>query len=302
VAVTGTADHLAWEARQRRPAAIAAVLAAVLTLAGAAYSGAVFADVPRAGVLESLERAAEPGPVSELNSLRVPVYEFYDDHAAGVMVSTLLRALGMLGLGWALTYLAVATRARRPEFPRVAQYLPIVGAVLSALATVLSTVATIAAVRSFLDGPRTVAEADEITSSGLLVTAQLINLPGLLALALGLVLISLNAMRAGLLTRFMGVLGMITGLLLVFPIGSPLPIVQCFWLLMLGLLFVGRWPGGTPPAWQGSEAIPWPSGAEVRQARRRAMSGARGEEEAAPEPAPAPARAGTARKKRKRRH
>jgi hypothetical protein len=301
VAATGTADHLAWEARQRRPAAIAAIVGAILTMAGAVYGGIVFADVPRGGVLESLERAAQPGPASELESLRVPVYEFYDDHAAGVLGSTVLRALGMLGLGWALTYLAVATRARRPEFAKVAQYLPIVGAVLSAIATILSTVATTIAVRDFLDGPRTVAEADTITSGGLLVTAQLINLPGLLALALGLVLISLNAMRAGLLTRFMGVLGMITGALLVFPIGSPLPIVQCFWLLMLGLLFVGRWPGGMPPAWQGSEAIPWPSGAKVREARRKARAGARGEEPA-PEPAPPAQQAGTARKKRKRRH
>jgi hypothetical protein len=299
VAATGTADHLAWEARQRRPAALAAVLGAVLTMAGAVYGGIVFADVPRGGVIESLERAAQPGPVAELESLRVPVYQFYEDHAAGVLGSTLLRALGLLGLGWALTYLAVATRARRPELAKAAQYLPIVGAVLSALATLLSTVATTMAVSTFLDGPRTVAEADEITSGGLLVTAQLINLPGLLALALGLVLISLNAMRAGLISRFMGVLGMITGALLVFPIGSPLPIVQCFWLLMLGLLFIGSWPGGTPPAWQGSEAIPWPSGARGRDARRKAMAGARAEEPAEPEHEPQ--RAGTARKKRKRR-
>jgi hypothetical protein len=268
VAATGTADHLAWEARQRRPAAVAAILGAILTLAGAVFGGLVFADVPRGGVLESLERAAEPGPVDDLVSLRVPVYEFYDDEAAGVFASTILRALGLLGLGWALTYLAVAARARRPELPRVAQYLPIVGAVLSAVATVLSTVATIVAVRDFLDGPRTVADAEAITQSGLLVTAQLINLPGLLALALALVLISLNAMRTGLLTRFMGVLGMITGALLVFPIGSPLPIIQCFWLFMLGLLFLGRSPGGLLPAWESGEARPWPGGGQRRRAPR----------------------------------
>jgi hypothetical protein len=177
------------------------------------------------------------------------------------------------------------------------QYLPIIGAVLSALATILSTVATIIAVSDFLDGPRTVASADDITSSGLLVTSQLINLPGLLALALGLVLICLNAMRSGLLTRFMGVLGMITGALLVFPIGAPLPIVQCFWLFMLGVLFLGKWPGGTPPAWQGSEAIPWLSGSQVRAQRRRAS-------EPVDEDEPVEAgqnRKGAARKKRKRR-
>ncbi|HWT22280.1 MAG TPA: hypothetical protein VN213_02120, partial [Solirubrobacteraceae bacterium] len=265
MAATGIADHLAWEARQRRPAAIAALVAAVLTLAGSVYGGILFADVPRSGMLEALERAARPGDVEQLVSLRVPVYQFYEDKAAGVLVSTFMRAIGLLGLGWALTYLAVATRARRPELPRIAQYLPIIGAGLSAVATILSTVATLIAVGDFLDGPRTVAEAGNITQNGLLVTAQLINLPGLLALALALVLISLNAMRTGLLTRFMGVLGMITGALLVFPIGSPLPIVQCFWLLMLGLLFLGRSPGGAPPAWETGEAMPWPGGGSRRQ-------------------------------------
>jgi hypothetical protein len=296
VAATGTADHLAWEARQRRTAAIAAIASAFLTMIGAIWGGIVFADVPRGGFVEALDRAAQPGPYGELESLRVPVYQFYDDNVAGVLTSTLMRAVGLLALGWALTYLAVATRARRPELPRIAQYLPIVGAVLSAVATVLSTVATILAVGDFLDGPRTVDDADVITGSGLLVTAQLINLPGLLALAVGIVIICLNAMRSGLLTRFMGVLGIITGALLVFPLGSPLPIVQCFWLLLLGILFLGRWPGGTPPAWESGVATPWAPGGRARRGMRPAPE---------PEPeAPAAAganRAGSSRKKRKRR-
>jgi hypothetical protein len=295
VAATGTADHLAWEARQRVPAAVAAMLAAAFTFAGAVYGSLVFSDVPRGGVLESLGRAAQPGTVEELQSLRIPVYQYYEDNAAGVLTASVLRALGLLAMGWALTYLAVAARARRPELPRIMQYLPIIGAVLSALATILSTVATIIAVSDFLDGSRTVASADDITSSGLLVTSQLINLPGLLALALGLVLICLNAMRSGLLTRFMGILGMITGALLVFPIGAPLPIVQCFWLFMLGVLFLGKWPGGTPPAWQGSEAIPWLSSAQVRRQRRGASEPIDEPDEAGP------SRKGAGRKKRKRR-
>jgi len=267
VAATGTADHLAWEARQRRPAAIAAILAAVLTLAGSVYGGIVFSDVPRGGLLESLERAARTGPVERLPSLRIPVYQFYDDHAAGVMGSTLLRALGLIGLGWALTYLAVATRARRPEFPRFAQYLPIIGAVLSALATVLSTLATILAVKNFLDSPRTVADADKITQSGLLVTAQLLNLPGLLALAIGIVLTSLNAMRSGLLTRFMGVLGVIVGVAVapILPIDQQ-GIIRVFWLAALGVLFLGRWRN-TPRAWVTGEAEPWPTQQQLREQR-----------------------------------
>jgi hypothetical protein len=106
-------------------------------------------------------------------------------------------------------------------------------------------------------------------------------------------------MRIGLVTRFMGVLGIITGALLVFPLGSPLPIVQCFWLFMLGVLFLGRWPGGTPPAWRSGEAMPWPTGAQSR--RRRAQDADEDEDEADPGADGLPPRAGSARKKRKRR-
>ena len=79
-------------------------------------------------------------------------------------------------------------------------------------------------------------------------------------------------MRVGLLTRFMGVLGIIVGVLFIVPIGSPLPIVQAFWLVALGALFLGRWPSGMPPAWVTGEAQPWPSQQELREARMEAQA------------------------------
>ena len=44
-------------------------------------------------------------------------------------------------------------------------------------------------------------------------------------------------MRVGLLTRFLGILGMISGVVAVFPQLMPVPLVQAFWLLALGLMF-----------------------------------------------------------------
>ena len=61
---------------------------------------------------------------------------------------------------------------------------------------------------------------------------------------MGWVVICLNAMRIGLLTRFMGVLGVICGALIVLPILSPLPIVQTFWLGAMAVLLAKRWPNG----------------------------------------------------------
>jgi hypothetical protein len=309
VSVEGSEDHLAWEARQRTPAAIAAGVAAVFIFAGTVWRGLALSDLPRNGVLDALDRAAEPGAIGGSESLKVDTYEVFRDQAFGVIASSVVVSLGYLALGWTLTYLAVAARARRPEMPRLLVYLPMIGGILQALATLLSAVATNLAIGDFLDGERTVDAARDVTRSGLAVFAQLVGLPGALGLALSLILIALNAMRVGLLTRFMGVLGIITGTLQILPFGGPLPVVQSFWLLMLALLFSGRWAGGMPPAWRTGNAEPWPSAAEVREQRRRAAAEARGETYEPPgaaEPEPEPVSAGpspsaSARKRKRKR-
>jgi hypothetical protein len=72
----------------------------------------------------------------------------------------------------------------------------------------------------------------------------------------------------GLLTPFMGILGAIAGALIVFQLPGISAIVQAFWLAALGLIIVGRWPGGRGPAWETGEAQPWPTARE-RQAQLR---------------------------------
>jgi hypothetical protein len=301
-------DQLAWEARQRNPAAIAAVVAGLFTFAGTAWRGLTLSDLPRNGFMESLGHAAAPGPIGGMDSLRIKTFEYYNDHATSVLLSSIVVSIGYVGLGWALTYLAAATRARRPAFPKLLLYVPLVSASLQALATILSAIATHAAISDFLAGSPTVDAAREVTTSGFGVFASLLGLPGALGLALALVMIGLNAMRVGLLTRFMGVLGIITGALQILPFGGPLPVVQTFWLLMLGLLFTGRWPNGQPPAWRTGDAEPWPSSAEVREQRQRAVAERRGEvyEPPAAEPEPASVAAGpspsaSARKRKRKR-
>jgi hypothetical protein len=94
---------------------------------------------------------------------------------------------------------------------------------------------------------------------------------GYLAVAAGLSLAfavgfnSINARRAGLLSQFMGIVGVIVGVLLVIPILGP-PLVQFFWFVALGLLFLDRWPGQRKrgPAWDSGEPDPWPTASELR--------------------------------------
>jgi hypothetical protein len=137
---------------------------------------------------------------------------------------------------------------------------------------------------------------------------------GVFALGFAFILMSLNAMRVGLLTRFMGVLGIIVGGLFIIPLGASLPIVQAFWLAAIGALFLGFWPPGLPPAWVTGEAQPWPTQQELREQKlaRREQSGdakpsllrkQRPEppETPAPEAPARPAHSSSKKRKRKRR-
>jgi hypothetical protein len=305
VAADAAEDNLAWEARQRRSAAIAAATAALGIFVGTVWRGLTLSDLPRHGLLETLSRVEDPGPIGTMQSLRISTLEYYDERATGVLLSSVLVAIGYIALGWALTYLAVAVRSRRPEFPKLIVYLPLVAGSLQGLSTVLAAFGTNTASGNFLDGPRTVDAAADITANGVTVFASLLGLPGALGLALALVFVALNAMRVGLLTRFMGVLGIITGVLQILPFGGPLPVVQCFWLVMLGVLFSGRRPGGSPPAWRTGNAEPWPSSAAIREQRARAAAERRGEvyePPAEPEPVAAgPSPSASARKRKRKR-
>jgi hypothetical protein len=156
------------------------------------------------------------------------------------------------------------------------------------------------------EGVQTNARAKNIVD-GRNAAAGIIASAGTLFLALSYVLVSVNAMRAGLLSRFMGILGIVAGALLVLPIlpggGS---FVQLFWIIALGVLFLNRWPNGRGPAWSAVEAIPWPTAAQVRAL---AADGPAAEPAVEPAPAGAPAAAEekpagpsrSSRKKRKKR-
>jgi hypothetical protein len=303
VATVDTEQQLAWEARQRPRAAAAAIIGAALSLVADLWTSAALRDAPKAGFLDSLEQASRPGNVGVAPSLRTPYFQFIDDHATTLVAANVVKAIGFVGIGWALTFLLAAARARRPQVPRPAVYIALVGAGLSAVAGIAFWGAYKGAVGTFLSGPHTVDRAHDAGSGSFLLTAQFIGLAGQLALAAGYVFAALNAMRAGLLTRFMGILGVIIGVLVIIPLG-PLPVVQTFWLFALGVLLFGRWPSGMPPAWASGQAVPWPSQSEVAAKRREAMDARRGAKRGTPAPEPEPAAVSAparAKRKRKRR-
>ena len=107
----------------------------------------------------------------------------------------------------------------------------------------------------------------------------------------------LHAMRTGLLTRFWGSLGMALGAVSFIFFQFAL-----LWFVYLGLLLLGRVPGGRPPAWESGEAEPWPTPAEKAAAELEGPSGrARRAGGRSRCPEPTRERPGEPRRKRKQR-
>jgi hypothetical protein len=255
--------QLEWEARQRPRAGIAAIVAVLTMLGGLIGTVQLGKEVPNPSGIETLQRALRPGPVDQLQSLQIPALQYLTDHTAAWLLLGVLGMIGAIAGGWSMGFLAVATRARRPDVRRWVVYLPIVGGVLAGLAFFMREVAQLVHANNVLDGPRTVAEATKI--SGLLIFASALGFFGQLATAGGYVLVSLHAMRAGLLTRLLGTLGIGAGVFTILPILPFGPLLQLLLQAALALLFFRLWMGGIPPAWETGQAEPWPS----RQPPRR---------------------------------
>jgi hypothetical protein len=209
-----------------------------------------------------------------------------DEYAGAFLASAFVQALNYAGLGVVLWYLFRVTRYRRSELPTWFIWLVYLGPVMFGVASVLSALDRIDIADQFASDGQTQDRAGERRAEDLLdergPVPVALGAAGTLALAFSLVLVSLNAMRAGVLSRFLGIIGIIVGALYVIPIfGGPL-IVQIFWLGALGAVFLGYWPGGRGEAWETGTAAHWPSAGE----RRREALGERAAADSEPEPEP----------------
>jgi Domain of unknown function (DUF4386) len=224
------------------------------------------------------------------------------------IASSVVQAFGWLGLAATLVFLFDSARAREVQKFGFIRIIAIVGGILAAVAGVASAVVISIKANDFVSsGAQTYEQAHALTSSASLVAPQIAAQAAALLMAVAVVLVCLQAMRVGLLTKFLGYLGMFAGVLVILPV-VQLPIVQGYWLAALAYLFSGRWPSGVPPAWRSGRAEPWPSGAALREQRQQAAAARRGRGRGKPEPAPAPAPtvvrgsgASPAKRKRKRR-
>ena len=269
-ATTTPEQELAWEAEQR-PRAVGAAAAAAILVFGSPLLllTAVQHGFPTIGPVQGLSPALRGIASPPIDPRYVQVH-FLNDHAPGVIAYAIGNLLGLVAMSVALLYLYRATRARKPDVPDAFRWLILLGPAIAGLALLGSEIVTLARASSFpahctANGACNHDAVNHVLSRSLLLGS--LGTLGTLATAFGLVIVSLNAMRVGLLTRFMGVLGIITGVLFVLPITGGLPVVQAFWLGALVPLYMGRWPQGQPPAWLTGRAEPWPSAQDVRAQR-----------------------------------
>ena len=267
--------QLEWEAGKGKLAAAAAFLSAALAAASTAVQASVGAP-----------------PESDRGKLQQ-----FNDHESELFLGLGLQLASYVLLAGALLYLLRATRHRHPEVPRFAPGLLLLAPLLLGIAGLFNQLDYKSIADEFVtSGSRGEARAKDLLEDRSPVGSAF-GLGGTLCLALSFVLISLNAMRAGLLSRFMGVLGVVVGALLVLPL-LPGAIVQIFWVAALGLLFLGRWPGGRGPAWETGQPVPWPSAADARAERLSEEPSTAGDHEAPADPQPV-ARKRSRKKKRR---
>jgi hypothetical protein len=253
-------EQLSWEARVGRLVAIACFASAILLVASLIYSSS---------------------QLNERTNDTVDGLYLLHAHKTEVFVTTLLQGLSTALLAPVLWFLYKVTRFRRPELQPLARYLALIAPPAAAILSIIRQIQVAGISNKVVEhlsaNPLPPHDANQFAKDQLAQGS--VQLVGGLALAAGLglafafIMIALNAMRAGVLSKFMGIVGIIVGVLFVIPILGSVPIVEVFWVGALGLLFLDRWPqGGRGPAWDSGEAIPWPTAQDraAEMAERRA--------------------------------
>jgi NADH:ubiquinone oxidoreductase subunit 6 (subunit J) len=241
---------------------------------GALYllSGIVVAETlkgaPKVGLLQGIEPALS-GVANPTVSPRAAEVKFISHHAVPLTAGSVVAAVAVGVLTLVLLLLVDATRFRRPESWSMTRPLVLFGGVAVVVVSIGHQVLSAILTHRFSVGHDFSDHAVELalTKGTANTISNYLDLLAVLALAAGMIAAMVGAMRVGLLTRWMGVLGIFTGVLIFLPIGGDtLEIVPAFWITAMGMLYAERWPGGDPPAWTSGEARPWPTRADQRAA------------------------------------
>jgi hypothetical protein len=295
--------QVAVESERRARLGVPAAAGGVLFLLSAIVVNSVISALPSVGLLQGLEPALR-GTVNPAVSARAEEVKYLSHHAFGLIAGSVLEAIAAIALTLVLLFLLSATRFRRAETPRAAGPLVIAGGVGLAVFGIASQVVRAIRTHKFATGHNFSEAAVEhaLTKGAANLAIGYLGLLAPLVLALGLVMVLLSATRVGLITRWQRGLGIATAVV-ILPLFAGifyLQLVPAAWMVSVGFLFLGRLPGGDPPAWAAGVACPWPSPAELRAAKEGAGAGTVPTTTGGADLAPAPSVNGRSSRKRRR--
>ncbi len=268
-------EQLAREGERRARLGVPAFAGGLLYFLSAIIVTATLSSAPTVGLVQGLTPALN-GVADPLVSPRTVEVKYISHHALTLIASSTIKGLSLIALTLVLLLLLDATRFRRPETWAMARPLVLVGGIALAVVNLAHQIIGSVRAHNFAVGHDFTSHAVEqaLTKGALNIATQYLDLFAALALAAGMIAVCINAIRVGLLTRWMGVIGIFSGVLILLPIGgATLEIVPAFWMVAMGILYIGRWPNGDPPAWTTGEAQPWPTQADRRAEQEAAKEG-----------------------------
>jgi hypothetical protein len=260
-------EQVAWETERRTRLAVPAFAGGVLYLLSGIITQSTLNGAPTVGILQGLAPALE-GVANPTVSPRAHEVKFISHHADALIAGSVLAALAIAVLTLVLLLLLQATRFRRPETWGPARMLVLGGGIGLAVISVAHQIVAAIETHKFATGSDLSNHAvdNALTKGAANLVVDYLSLVAGLSLAVAMIVTMINAMRVGLVTRWMGIVGIISGILIFLPIGgATLEVVPSFWIVAMGILYIGKWPNGQPPAWESGEARPWPSRAQMRE-------------------------------------
>jgi len=230
------AEIIERERRWARPAAICAFAVMILFVAGIVIGSGVESGDPdsEASQLEALDAGFDT-----------------------LLLSAIVTALALGLMAPVLVYLFKAAQARSERVRAAMVGLVVAGPLFFAVGWLIRAIALGSIAGDFVaDGSDCAIDDDDcieslITDDGMVGVARGLLIAGGIGLGAGLVYTCLWAMRTGLLTRFLGTLGMAVGAATII-FG---PYFTTVYILGLGFVYMGWMPGGRPEAWEKGEAV-----------------------------------------------
>jgi hypothetical protein len=265
-------EHVTSETSRRGRLAVPAFAGGFLYLLSGIITTSTLNGAPTVGLLQGLKPALE-GVAEPTVSPRAPEVKYISHHAFSLIAGSVLATIAILALMLVLLLLADAIRFRRPDSWKIARPLVLYGGIALAVVSVGHQIVSAIETHNFAVGNDFSNHAvdNALTKGTPNMIIDYLDLLAGLSFAAGMIGTVINGLRVGLLPRWMGILGMITGVLIFLPIGgATLEVIPAFWMVMMGILYVGKWPNEEPPAWLSGEARPWPSRAQQRAAAQAA--------------------------------